>query len=232
MKFVKGISLFFLYPFMMFLLGFFLGGRFQSFFYPGSQNNIEQNVPLVLEEKQQNSAVEDDRENAETADNEEQTVQKFRTTAATEEQKTDADTKFVIEETDLDRGTSMEMTGKLPEKYIGMNREQFLKAMEEYQLSPPLIELERGFVSLEVKSFSKERVCVKMNYSYTAPTTSFYLMAEDHYIVVYCDDKRTVYMQTNILLENLPDNLQQKIIAGMYIEDEKTLYHFLESYTS
>ena len=52
---------------------------------------------------------------------------------------------------------------KLPDKYVGMNREQFLEAMELYEAFPPLSEMERGFVSLEVLSFSRKRVVVQMN---------------------------------------------------------------------
>ena len=32
--------------------------------------------------------------------------------------------------------------------------------------------------------------------------------------------------------DSLPDELQHKIINGMFVEDEKTLYYFLESYSS
>ena len=130
------------------------------------------------------------------------------------------------------RDTVVETEWELPDKYIGMNRAELLEAMDEYELTPPLSELERGFVSLEVKNFSEEQIVVRMNYSYVMPSTSFYIMAEKHQIVVYCDDQKTLYMKTNIMLDSLPDELQYKIINGMFVEDEKTLYYFLESYSS
>lgn len=212
MKFVKGISLFFVISVICFGLGFFLGDRFSNFFYPGN------NVPPI--------EVQVEEEDAET-----KKVQ-FRAASSTGEQLIDADTIFLVEETDLRRDTCVETEWELPAKYIGMNRQEFLIAMDDYELSPPLSELERGFVSLEVKSFSEKQVCVRMNYAYTAPSTSFYVMAEKHQIVVYCDDKETLYMKTNIKLDSLPDDLQQEIINGMFVEDEKTLYYFLESYSS
>lgn len=209
MKFVKGISLFFIIPALIFLIGFYMGGRFRTYFYPGGPQTVQPEVKK-----------------------EEPVKENFRRAAALEEQRIHADTRFLVEEADLRHDTTVETEWELPIKYIGMNREEFLKAMDEYALSPPLSELERGFVSLEVKSFSGKRVCVRMNYVYTAPTTSFYLMAEDHHVIVYCDDRKTVYMKTNILLDDLSDELQQKIIKNFYIEDEKTLYDFLESYSS
>lgn len=70
---------------------------------------------------------------------------------------------------DLRNHTIVETVWKLPPKYIGMNRETFLVAMENYQAAPPLSELEKGFVSLEVLSFSPERVVIQMSYDYKEP---------------------------------------------------------------
>lgn len=147
-------------------------------------------------------------------------------------EKLTADTEYVLEETDVRNQTVVETTWKVPAKYIGMNREEFLKAMEEYEAFPPLSELERGFVSLEVLSFSTEKVVVQMNYEYTQPSSSFYLVVENNYVVVYLDDRETIYMYTDILLSELPDTVQQDVINVMFVEDEESLYDFLESYSS
>lgn len=243
MKFVKGISLFLIIPVFIFVLGFFLGGKFSSFFYPGARTRqiyLQEETQTESEEESVQPVKEDEPDekkgpsvpDSPVVIEEDGTTKKFRAASALDEQKIDADTKFMVEEVDLRRDTIVETQWKLPEKYIGMNREEFLNAMDEYELSPPLTELERGFVSLEVKSFSGDKVLVRMNYIYTAPSNSFYLRAENHYVVVYCDDQRTVYMKTNILLEDLPDDIQQEIIGEMHVEDEKTLYDFLESYSS
>ena len=206
MKFVKRISLFFVISVICLGLGFFMGNVY-SFFY--------NDVPDILKEQP-----------------EEGKKVEFRAASASDEPLIDADTIFLVEETDIRRDTFVETEWELPDKYIGMDREAFLTAMEEYEMSPPLSELERGFISLEVKSFSEKEVLVRMNYAYIEPTTSFYLMAEKHQLVVYCDDKETLYMKTNIKLDSLPEELRQKIINGMFVEDEKTLYYILESYSS
>lgn len=146
--------------------------------------------------------------------------------------KLDADTSYVLEETDLRNESVVETTWKLPAKYIGMNREEFLEAMDLYEAAPPLSELERGFVGLEVLSFSPERVVVRMDYDYVQPSASFYLVVENNYVVVYLDDRKTVYMYTDILLTDLPDEVQQDIIHWMYVPDEESLYNFLENHTS
>lgn len=143
-----------------------------------------------------------------------------------------ADTEYVLREKDLLSGSEMETSGKMPDMFIGMNREQFLTAMENYAAAPPLSEKERGFVSLDVLSFAPSRVVVQMNYRYVQPSKSFYVMAVNDLIVVYNEDRETVYQYTNIRLSELPERLQQEIIGVMYIADEESLYDFLESYTS
>ena len=130
------------------------------------------------------------------------------------------------------RKTLVETTWRLPDRYVGMNREQFLTAMKVYESSPPLSELERGFVGLEVLSFSRERVVVQMNYRYIQPSESFYLAVYDNQVVVYLEDKETMYIATEIGLSTLPEEVQQEIIQMMWVENEEELYSFLETYSS
>lgn len=223
MKFLKSISLFFLYPMVTFCLGIYIGVAGQDFFYPGRQD--KEPVPQVQQMQENSIAPGPEASSAADAGQEILPV-------SIEEDKLTVDTQYVLEEVDTKKGTSVETAWKLPQKYIGMNREQFIEAMEQYELSPPLLELERGFIGLDVLNFSTEKVKVRMNYVYVEPTESFYMRVENNYVVVYCDDKETVYMYTEILLEELPDGIQQDIIQGMYMDNEEALYNFLETYSS
>lgn len=137
-----------------------------------------------------------------------------------------ADTEYVLEETDILRGTSVETSWKIPHKYIGMDRENFLETMDLYAEHPPLSEIERGFVGLEVLSFSRDRVVVRMDYRYVQPSESFYLAVTDHEVVVYLEDRTTVYINTGIALEDLPETLQLQIMDMLFVPDEETLYDF------
>lgn len=204
MKFVKGISLFFLYPCMMLCAGIYLGVEAERYFYPGRENET---VEEIVEESLQPVAVE-------------------------EEEILTVDTEYVLEEYDTRRGTVVETVTKAPEKYIGMDRETFVQSMELYALTPPLSEKERGFIGLEVVSFSRSRVVVRMNYLYIEPSEGFYLKVEDNKIVVYCSDENTVYMYTTISALGLPESIKIQIVDGIFMEDEAELYNFLETYSS
>ncbi len=210
MKFVKRISLFFILPMGMYAFGFYSHMKLQEEFYPGKFARTES--------EERNAAASESPQIIPAAIEEEQVIS--------------ADTQYIIEEVDLKKDTSVETKWRVPDKYIGMNRQQFIKEMELYQQSPSLKDQELGFVSAEVVSFSQRRVVVRKSYIFKEVCTSFYLVNEKNYVVVYCDDLRTVYMNTNITLDSLPDTLKQEIIQNKYIATEEELYNFLESYSS
>lgn len=245
MKYVKCISLFIVYPLLVLGIGFYVGVKSSRFFYPGETLKEDagfpqeasgagngQKAPTGLEgeaapeEAQQNRSAED--EGPGPAEEEAEDMAEVMVSADT----LCVDTKYVLEETDVLHHTVVETTWRLPDKYVGMNREQFLQAMEVYESFPPLSELERGFIGLEVLSFSRERVVVRMNYKFVQPSSSFYLAVYDNEVIVYLEDMQTVYIETDIRLDSLPNDVQQSIIDMMWIKDEEALYSFLENYSS
>ncbi len=224
MKVLKGIGLFFIYPCIMLGIGFYAGLMMNNYFYPGRDD--------IKQEPESGQVLTIDTTDMPFVETEPYLPESMVPVSAREEEVISADTEYVVEEYDTKRDTLVETTWKIPAKYLGMDREAFLTAMELYALSPPLSEQQRGFVGLEVRSFSVSKVVVRMNYAYAEPSQSFYLRVEDNNIVVYCDDGETVYMYTNISAQTLPEYIQSQIIMGMFIEDEAALYHFLETYSS
>lgn len=217
MKFVKRISYFFVIPVFFLGLGVFLGVWGIRFFYPGNVGQLHQEaLPDVLTESPGNN-IEEVPESAEVLSPGDTLC---------------ADTEYVLKETDVLRNTSVETSWKVPHKYIGMNRERFLESMELYAAHPPLSEVERGFVGLEVLSFSREKVVIRMDYRYLQPSESFYLAVKDNEVIVYLQDQSTVYINTGIRLETLPEKIQLQIMDMLFVQDEEALYDFLETYSS
>ena len=54
----------------------------------------------------------------------------------------------------------------------------------------------------------------------------------DGKIVVMEEDRKTVYLKTDIYAQALSDSLKQELIMGKYIQNMEELYGFLESHTS
>ena len=238
MKFVKGIGLFFIYPLTMLAIGFYAGAETYHFFYPGVEWHSEEFPPETDTEPQLKKTIQDSEQESGSKIVVEENTEQLKAfddealEVASSSETLYVGTQYVLAETDINRHTVVETLWSLPDKYVGMTREQFLDAMEIYQASPPLKELERGFVGLEVLSFSRERVVVQMNYSYIQPSASFYLAVYNNEVIVFLDDRETVYIETKIPLDSLPEEVQQEIIQMMLVESEEELYNFLETYSS
>jgi len=239
MKVWKTISYLFLYPVLLLGTGFLGGALFVSYFYPQQivkEDRTLESPPVQISTPNEKDKVynkpEEEIPVEESIQSQAEDDGGTLRDVAWQEETLNADTSYVLEETDLRTQTVVETRWSLPGKYIGMDRQEFLEAMAVYEAAPPLEELERGFVSLEVLRFSTDEVVVQMNYEYVQPTVSFYLMVRDNYVTVCLEDMQTVYMETDILLKELPEEMQQEIIQVMYIPDEEALFDFLENYSS
>lgn len=240
MKLWKRISLIFCFTVVFLGFGFYVGYSFSQFFYPGRE---EAQLGRELSIQTKVEPVETDAAGAETASGEAGALpaaEKEKTAAgqqimpaAEQASETSFQTLYLVEAYDLSTGERIvEEEGRLPERFIGLDREQFVEAMQEYEKAPSLADQKKGFESLEVESFSPVRVTVRKNYRSVPLGRSFYLIVQNHYIFIYEEDRKTLFMPTDILLEALPEVLQREIIAGKRIESEEELYNFLESYSS
>ncbi len=208
MKFVKRISLFFIYPLSMFALGFASNMAIMEFFYPG-----EDKAGTKVQESRTLK---------------EETVE----VSLSDEPVVTANTRYVIQEYNGVTGEMAEEEVPAPDKFIGLSREKLSEEISEYNKNPSLSDLEQGFHYMELISFSSGRVVVRKSYEPTEEEKGFFLLNENHYVVVYNHNLSQIYMNTDILVEELPENLQQEILNMKYIEDEGALYNFLESYSS
>lgn len=206
MKFVRRISIFFIFPMTMYILGFASGIIIEDFFYPGEQY---QDKKVLTESRETEPAVE--------------------TVFATEPVIT-ADTSYVVISYDLQSGTAKEEKEITPDSYIGYNRIKLEEALNAYDKSPSLTDLEKGYLGIELLSFSPEKVIIQKNYE--KKENGYYLLNENHKVVVYDKSLQYLYMDTGIRTKDLPDALQQEVLHMKYIANENELYHFLESYSS
>lgn len=233
MRLVKRISLFMALSTVMLGLGGWGALKAEEFFYPnryhrGTENGTPgshlEKTPYVSGAAASGPS---NRDESEEKEKEEQVIE----TAAADIPVVTADTLYLVEQVDLDKGTVTETRETVPVMYIGLTREELLEAVSAYDKNPPLTEQEKGFETIELTSFSKDRVVVCKYYKEKKPE-GFYLMVADHFIVVYREDRSTIYMNTDILLDLLPDSLQREIMEGKYVASEEELYLFLESYSS
>ena len=223
MKLIRRISLFLILSGIMLGLGGYTALKAEQFFYPNRYKVRE--TPYNITQQTQADG-----------DMQEQIIE----AAVAEIPVVTADTIYLVEEVDLTDGTVQEQEESIPVKYIGLDRDSLVAELESYDMNPPLTELERGFETIELTAFSKDRVVICKYYKLEKAEEAeaeitgegYYLMVADHIIVVFREDKQTLYMNTDILLDSLEDALQAEIIQGKYLETEEEVINFLESYSS
>lgn len=218
MKHLYRISLFLNAGFLLFAVYNYGKSLFYKEPVKEEQAPIIQNITMVEEEK--------------TDHKEETGTAKQEIPVSSQKAATTADTVYVIESYDNGTGETTQREEKIPDQYIGKTREELEDIISAYSDAPSLSDLEKGFASMELKSFSPNRLVVTKNYYSNLKNENFYLLVENEYINVYYSDLKTVYLYTDILLSDLPEDIQQDILNKKYIESEEELYNFLESYSS
>ncbi len=217
MKKKKSISLFFSYILASLCIGLAIGLIVMNQYHKNIRNDLTVQETEFAKMKKQESII----------IHEENTIP-----VTAKEDIITADTAYLILEKDMNTGEIQTKRSDMPAKYIGLNREQVLEQLNDYQANPPLTELERGFVGLDLISFSPIQLEVQMNYRYIEPVGIFYIMAYDNKVVVMLEDKKTVFLSTEITMKELPSEVQQDVMRGLFIPNEECLYDFLETYTS
>ncbi len=210
MKVVRSISLFVI-AVGLFAIGCFLGFEGHNFFYPGG--GAEKSMVNEV------SAAEE------------------KVVPVSEQDKNiiSADTSFVIIKVNMDDQSETAEEIPVPTYYMGMDRESFEKQVELFDKSPSLQEMQKGFRSSEIRSFSgvKVELCKYYQENKQENGEFYYLSISDNRVVVYREDGQTVYMETDITAEDLPDDVLQELLSQKrVINTEEDLYDFLESYSS
>lgn len=63
-------------------------------------------------------------------------------------------------------------------------------------------------------------------------TYYFYAKDDEGRVSIYDMKSQTLYMETGIESNMLPESVQKELESGIYFKDEMELYDFLESYSS
>ncbi len=142
------------------------------------------------------------------------------------------DTVCIYENIDKKDGSMTVEEGKLPAKYVGLNRGELEKLLAEDSMAPTLVEKQKGFKSQHLELFSAEKIKVLRIYDTTQETTGFYIMEVDGEVCVYKHDKKTLYFKTGLNVEDLPADVRHELQEGKFMDSELQVYHFLESYSS
>ncbi len=141
-------------------------------------------------------------------------------------------TEYILEvfQVDSDQVTShIEM---IPADFAGKTREELVAYLDKYMKELPLEESLKGLISFELINFSKDKILLRKTYENLAAVNKFYLAEVDGEVVVYYNDKKTVYENTGIMTENLSADEIAMLKIGYFVKEEEQLFGILENYSS
>lgn len=91
-------------------------------------------------------------------------------------------------------------------------------------------------VTVETETFTEDTVVLNQREVQPAlgkeTVSPYYLVAEDGYLMVFCQDKTTVSLFTHMPLVDFPVEEQSKLMEGIWFSNMMDIFNYLESYTS
>lgn len=141
-------------------------------------------------------------------------------------------TRYVLEIYDEKDKSTQRTESAAPAAYLGFTREELTNYLARYEKNPDLSDVEKGFKSFRLVSFSPDKIVLKKTINTGDRDGMYRLVAEDDYVTVYYMDMKTVYTYTGIKLNSLPEDLRREIIEGKTVNSSEELYGFLENYSS
>jgi len=114
---------------------------------------------------------------------------------------------------------------------LGCDKEGVEQYLSDYMKHLSRKEQDDGLVSYELTEYNETEITLRKTYR-KEEKTGFYARSFNGTIVILQSDDKTVYEYTQIMIHMLPEDMQEKVNAGYYIETEEDLYSFLENYSS
>lgn len=141
-------------------------------------------------------------------------------------------TEYILEILNVSSDQVTSQNEMIPADFAGKTRGELVSYLEKFMKDMPLDESLKGLISFELISFSKDKIILRKTYQDLAKENKFYLTIVDGEVVVYYNDKKTVYEYTGISVEHLSADEIAMLRIGYFVEAEEQLFGILENYSS
>lgn len=142
------------------------------------------------------------------------------------------DTTVIIESYDADGDLiSREVTNPDAE-LIGKERLDTMVYANEYKSKAGEEERMNGLERMVVQAFSSDSVTLVKYYGEPIDEPGYWIAVRDNIVIVYTEDRSEIYEFTNIQLWQLPQEVQYDLVDGIYVNNERELFDFLQTYSS
>ncbi len=143
-----------------------------------------------------------------------------------------ADTIYQVQNYNVQTDTTTTDYTALPDGLLQADREHADTFCQEYMTQMPVEEFLKGLQSMQVISFSPERLVVRKVYDLSKIKYKYYLIASEGEVVVYYGDMKTIYEKTGIATSTLSKEERKALKNGIEVKNEEELFSILENYSS
>lgn len=133
-------------------------------------------------------------------------------------------TEFIYETYNINTKELTYKTTTGPIEYLGYTREMLITEIKNQDYP-------ENVVKVELITFSQKEVVIRSTIAYEI-TADYYVKAVDEALIIYLNDRETIYDYASIDLNEIPEELRDKLLKGMYIETTEDLYEFLQNFSS
>ncbi|MDE7326444.1 MAG: hypothetical protein K2N63_09225 [Lachnospiraceae bacterium] len=115
---------------------------------------------------------------------------------------------------------------------IGMTREELSDYLAQELVNMPDSERDQGLILNELITFSRDRIIVRKTYDSNRIDFLYYVAVKNGEVVVYHNDRITVYEYTGISALSLAEEERLALLSGIRVKTQEELFSLLESYSS
>lgn len=160
----------------------------------------------------------------------------------TDEEILDSYAEYVVESHDLDSDSLRTESESIPVEFIGLSKSEVIDYITSHQ--EQFQEEGEEIRNISMISFSSDMLVLRKDVTKSVAISetikkyendnpyNYYMVLEEGYIVVYKQDKTTIFLETGIGQEELDESERELLIQGIGVKNVSELYRYLEGYTS
>lgn len=115
---------------------------------------------------------------------------------------------------------------------VGKDRLGVMMYANDYKKHAAESEVKQGLERMVVESFTPDTVTLVKYYGEPIDEPGYWIAVRDNIVIVYTEDKSEIYEFTNIEMWQLPLDIQSELVDGIYVNNERELFDFLQTYSS
>lgn len=142
---------------------------------------------------------------------------------------------YILESYNLNDKSISSVTKNIPSEFIGMNRDELVEYLKKNKKL--FADRNEQIQSVMLVSMEKDKVVIRKSINIVEETTKeesykYYVTLQENNIIVYKEDKTTVFLETSINMETLDTDSIDKLKQGIPVRNISELYRILESFTT